>query len=521
MTTEALGQQIIHLLGTPKDEWEIAAQLEVMGLRDADARTTYGTRDLFELAREIFTGFQRGAFEVEIEGDDPEKRVHPALRFLQHYLIGLSFSLPMALQALTMLLWGYGVWGAIDIDLRTGSAIALGFIASYIVTGGFAQAIVRRGLFYIYQDAPGLARSTALRSWSIALRISLALIPVAFAINLAFRILPWSMLAIAAGYYIALAILWLNWSLLYLLRKTHLFVVTTAIALVAVFIAAKGFGTSPVLANACGLFVADALSFVLALRDLNRIARDRLEAVNPPRLTVLVYSTSRFFLYGLLYNTFLFADRIVAWTSSVGREDFPPYSFWLNVRYELGMDLALIVVMVLSGVVEHAAQRFSETLIPNEKRAKSSDTETFLDRAVYDNKLRTLHLALASLFAFGLAVTVALTLREFPTLRLHDALVSQTTSRVFWIAAIAYVIYMLAVQNMLLLLTLSRVELVVRAVAIALAVNVTIGFIASRAIHYSTAVFGLLAGAIVLWWLTRRALRNVLERLDYFYYSAY
>ena len=51
--------------------------------------------------------------------------------------------------AVAMLVWGYGVWGAMELDLRIGSAIALGFIASYIVTGGFTQAIVRRGLFYI------------------------------------------------------------------------------------------------------------------------------------------------------------------------------------------------------------------------------------------------------------------------------------------------------------------------------------------------------------------------------------
>ena len=30
-----------------------------------------------------------------------------------------------------------------------------------------------------------------------------------------------------------------------------------------------------------------------------------------------------------------------------GREDFPPYPFWLNARYELGMDLALLVVVLM------------------------------------------------------------------------------------------------------------------------------------------------------------------------------
>ncbi|MFP5247658.1 MAG: hypothetical protein ACLGH0_13285, partial [Thermoanaerobaculia bacterium] len=371
-----LGQQIIDLIGQPKDHWEIAAQLEVMGLRDADARSDTGARDLFELARRIYDRFREGGYRWEPEAEDPDPGVSPLLRFLRNYATGLTFSLPMALQAVAMLVWGYGVWGAIDMDLRTGSAIALGFIASYIVTGGVMQTIVRRGLFYVYQEESWLARWTALRAWSLALRIVLALLVPALLLNALFRLLPWPMVWIASAYYIGLSILWLNWALIYLVRKTWLFLVTTAIALAAVLIAAKMFGASPLAANAIGLTLADVLSFVLALLHLNRPRERRV--VNPPRLTILVYSTSRFFLYGMLYNTFLFADRIIAWTSATGREDFPPYGFWLNVRYELGIDLALLVVMLLSGVVEHAAQRFSEELVPREKHVPSVDANRFL-----------------------------------------------------------------------------------------------------------------------------------------------
>src|SRR5687767_6119331 len=304
-----LAQQVIDLIGIPKDEWEIAAQLEVMGLRDSDARADYDSRDLFDLARRIYSWFLEDRLRYEAEPEDPQPRVSALGRFLRNYMVGLTFSLPMALQAVTMVVWGYGVWGAIDMDLRIGTAIALGFIASYIVTGGFMQAIVRRGLFYVYQQEEWLARWTALRSWSISLRIVLALLIPALAINAIFGLLPWSMVLTAAGYYVALAILWLNWALIYLVRKTWLFLLTTAIALAVVLIAAKGFGASPILANAIGLLVADVLSFALALHHLNAMARGSTSqgAVNPPRLTVLVYSTSRFFLYGLLYNSFLFA----------------------------------------------------------------------------------------------------------------------------------------------------------------------------------------------------------------------
>jgi hypothetical protein len=116
---------------------------------------------------------------------------------------------------------------------------------------------------------------------------------------------------------------------------------------------------------------------------------------------------------------------------------------------------------------------------------------------------------------------VTLALRQATSLPIHSALMATTTIHVFAVATLAYVFFMFALQNVLMLLTLSRVELVARSVAIALAVNVVIGFVCSRAIHYSAAVFGLLAGAIALALLTARATRAVLSELDYHYYAAY
>lgn len=523
MTADDLGRRVIASIGIPKDHWEIAAQLEVLGLRDSDARTSYGVRDLFELARTIYARFHAGAYAFTVEGDDPVPRRIPLLRFLHRYVAGIAFAMPMALQAASMLIWGYGIWGAIDLELWQGSAIALGFIASYIVAGGFAQAIVRRGLFYIYQQEEGIARWTALRGVSIALRVTLALIVPALLVNAIFRLLPWPMVFVAAAYYAGLAMLWLSWALIYLIRKTWLLLPITIAALAAVLVAAKVAGAPPLVANAIGILAADLLSFATAYVLLGRMAKKRgpVEPVNPPRLSVLIVSTSRYFLYGLLFNALLFADRIIAWTTPVGREDFPPYPFWLNVRYELAMDLALIVMVVMSGVVEYATERFSEKLIPQEKRTKYDDAASFTDAQLSAHRRRSFQLALSAIVALALAGFVVGALREVPDERLHEALVSDETMRVFATAAIGYVFFMFGVRDLLLLLTLSRVEAAVQSVAWALAADVVVGFVCSRAIGYWAAVFGLVAGAIVLMVMARRATKGVLAQLDYSYYAAY
>jgi hypothetical protein len=518
-----LGRRVVDSIGMPKDAFEIAAQLEVIGMRDSDARNSFDTRDLFELARAIELRFRAGVYGFSAPAETAQPRVIPALRFVRYYLAGIMFALPMALQAAAMLMWGYGIWGALDLELAQGSAIALGFIASYIAAGGFAQAIVRRGLFYMYQQEETLARWTALRGLGIALRVTFSLVIPALLINLLFGILPWSMVLIAVIFYAGLTILWLAWALLYLVRRTELLLVITALSLAVVIGAARLGGAPPIVANGIGVTVADILSLGAAMYFLSRNARKRgnVKPINPPRMAVLVFSTSRYFVYGLLFNTFLFADRIIAWTTPVGRDDFPPYPFWLNVRYELAMDLALVVVIVMGGFVHYAIERFSETLIPHEKRMRSSDRAEFGAQQLAAHRRRSLQLAASAVVALAIAWCVVFALRHVANTRLHEALAAAVTLRVFAVAAIAYAVFMFAVRNLLLLLTLSCVGAAVRSVGVALVVNVVVGFICSRAIGYSAAVAGLAAGAIVMTFVTARETRRMLEQLDYFYYAAY
>jgi hypothetical protein len=177
--------------------------------------------------------------------------------------------------------------------------------------------------------------------------------------------------------------------------------------------------------------------------------------------------------------------------------------------------------MLTSGVVENAIQRFSEELVPSQKAHHSVRSDSFVAKQLRDFRMRSIVVFFSALASLGVAYFVALQLRQLPNAQFRIALLSTTTTRVFWIAGAAYVLFMVALHSVLLLLTLSRVELAVRAVALALFVNIGVGFICSRAIHYSTAAFGLLAGTVVLAILAVRSAQQVLRELDYYYYAAY
>ena len=215
-----VGETVMSRVGIPKDSFEIAAQLEVLGIRDIDARERFGCRDVFDAAEAIFDFFRSGHLPYVVDEEREERRARGVLIFLRHYFHGLMFSLPMVLQGATMLLWGYGLWGARDLDARAGSSIGLAFIMSYIATSGFSWAIVSRGLFYHYQAEGGLARWSALRMWSVSMPVVLAIAVPLMLFNLLYRLLPLDMSLITLTYYVTLAFLWLNWSLIYLVGRT-------------------------------------------------------------------------------------------------------------------------------------------------------------------------------------------------------------------------------------------------------------------------------------------------------------
>jgi hypothetical protein len=69
--------------------------------------------------------------------------------------------------------------------------------------------------------------------------------------------------------------------------------------------------------------------------------------------------------------------------------------------------------------------------------------------------------------------------------------------------------------------SLSRHHTPVKSIGYGLFVNIFVGLILSRAFGYEYAVFGLLAGSLVLWFVTFTEVKTMFKNLDYYYYSAY
>lgn len=515
-----LAEKILSEVEQPKDHWEVAAHLEVSGIRDLDARQEFGCADVFELARRIIALAQ----EIRVVPlHRPPRQAPLPWRFIKAYVKGLLFSMPMATQIFAMMLFGYSLWAWVDFIPREATAIALGTVTSFVVTGGFSQAIGRRGLFYIHQKEDILAKKVCYRFFLAGLATVAVVGLLLLLVNLVFEFLPLGMSFYAQLYYILLSTLWLSFSILYMLRQQLLFTIITVVGILVVHLVILFPRWGMLTAHSLGLVTTILLSLIAGWAILHRRARQaerEYTGSELPRISMLVYATAPYFWYGVLYFAFLFADRIVAWSAEKGR-GFLPYFIWFDSRYELGMDWALFCFVLTVGVLEFTIQEFSEQIVPAEQVAPADRVGNFnrrFTRFYYTHLVLFLVVAFLSIIGAHWGMSFIGRVGLFP---LIEVFFNPATKSVFWWAAIGYVFLVWGLFNSIFLFALSRPAFVLRSLAPALLVNLVVGFIMSRVIRYELAVVGLTVGSLAFMLISSFYARRAFRHLDYYYYAAY
>lgn len=538
----SLAEEVVERIGRPLDEWAVAAALESGGMRDADAVQDFDKEDIFDLAEDIYARCQAREWEpVEDKGPKEPVLGQKLGRFLKFYLHGLFFALPMAGQIFGVLFLGYSLWASLEFTEREGTVVAFGTILSLVVTGGFVQAIGYKGLFYVEQESYVLAKEVCLRFIRTG---TLTVIEVGLALCLANLVSPFfsrSMLAIALMYYLLLSELWLCLAVLYMLKERVATLMLTLLGTIVVYLAMSFAPWGIYASHAIALIVSDILVLAWGYGVLSRRARGvskELKLARLPRDPILTYSVAPYFVYGALYFAFLFVDRVTGWSAG---DMPPPYVFWFRTPYEWGLDFALLSLVLTIAVLEYTINEFSSLIIPVQKRFRAlhiPEHNAYFRRFYHRQLVLLLVVALVSaLGAYWVAAELgdrlpfALTVSRGDDAQTKTAKDSDTTAgNVFDDRIIAFVFaggvvgYGLLVWGLLsamLFFSLSRPGFVLKAIGLALAVNLTTGLVLSRVVSYEYSVIGLAAGSLVFGAMTSWYAVRVLNRLDYYYYSAY
>jgi len=505
----------------PEDRFEIAALLESMGWNDTRANESFGVQDVFELAEHIWDHIQQRVAVTPFEPIPKRDLRFLIVELTKSFLRGVIFALPMAISVVSMLTLKFSLWSYEYLSVELATCIAIGTILSFIVVGGYTQAIARRGFFYLFQGYYSMGRKVTFKFIRIGYVTCLVTCAAIYGFNLVFNVFPPDMFIYIVLYFFFLTSIWLSVTVMYILRRELSF---TGLIILGIFIVYLLDSLTPldiIFAQLVSIFLVSIMGMLLVMYYFKKAESREEKGISPqlPRMSITVYSIMPYFMYGFLYFLFLFIDRINAWSAN---EFYMPFFIWFRGEYELGLDFALLALMIPLGVSEVIVHKLMLDLEDAQKRYWATETDAMnrFFKKVYFKMLGII--ALTSVVSALFVWKGIFWANEWylgysgKTLIREDTI----TEFVFIVALISYVILAIGLLNAVILFSLSQPDLVNRSILPAVGVNAFAGFLLSRWFEYSFAVYGLLAGSILFAALTLIHLLKVFGKLDYYYYAA-
>ncbi|HSK22896.1 MAG TPA: hypothetical protein VK906_06965 [Egicoccus sp.] len=528
-TVDDLAHSISSDLGWIQGSFEVAALLESQGITDNDAREHYGQPDVFGLADEVLArqrsedDLQRLASEEEDRRlvDELDRYPVKTMGLIRTIIRGAAYGMPMGLTVFASLILLYSLWSYYYFTPAQATAIGLGTALSYFIAGGFTQAIGRRGLMYLRQ---GMYLMTLKVSWFFVLTGIAVTAVVALVLYLVFNlftVISQFEANLAVLYFLSLSVLWLCLAVLYMLEQEVMFTVAVAIGVAVVYFLREYVGLPMVVCHQIGLAASSLFSMLMSAVHLVRLHRRHRDPAVPtytklPRIVILLSSVRTFVLYGSLYFTLLFADRLLAWT---GRMDFRQTFIWFRADYEAGLNWALIGMLPAFTVLEIVLQRFGGQMKPKQLVHSLADRRSFSSwylRFYVRQVGLYLVVAIAGVVAawYGMLALVP----RIPELAILEGHVTRFT---FFVGAFGYLAIGFSLLNLSVFFWLSRPRLAMLSLLPAMVGNLVVGYLLSRMFSYHLAVFGLAAGGLVFAFISTVLCMRVMSNLDYYYYSAF
>lgn len=518
-----ISDEILKRRIKPEDRFEIAAILESMGWNDERAAEAFGSEDVFALADDIWIAIQQ---DIQFTPFQPEEKagfIHYTLAMVRSFLRGIIFALPMAISVAAMLTLRFSLWSYEFLSTELATSIAIGTILSFMVVGGFTQAIARRGFFYVTQGYYNMGRRVIFYFVKLGYITCFAIAAVFLLVNAFLNIFTFKMGLVINLYFFFLSAIWLSVTVMYILQKEITF---TGLLVVGIFSVYVLFGITGniILSQLISLVLVSIAGILLVLYFFIKAEKKAEKGISPmlPRTSITLYSVLPYFQYGFLYFSFLFADRIIAW--STNDSSFMPYIIWFRGHYELGLDFALLAIILPMGFNEVVVNKLMLDLEASQKNFTFDNLENLSKRYLNMYFTRFSIVALISCASSFMVYFTVVFINNNPQINLYlhrsgSLLGNPDMVFVFVCALCAYGIVAIALMNAVILFSLSQPVLVTKSITPALITNMLVGFLLSRWFHYYFAVFGLIAGALVFLYLTTRQITKVLRNLDYYLYA--
>ena len=528
---ELLMQSIKDKIGKPVSIRVVMATIESLGIRNIDVSNDYGFESIKNLAEYIFKEINsdpayheiKNAKEIEDNHKNETIQVSDYLHvkaklFAKHYPLGILHLLPVFLQIAAIILFGYSLWTYIGFNEIQSTAVVLGVMIGLIITGGFVQVIGRQATFYWNYEDIQMVKKTVFYLINKGTQILLFIIISLSFFNFILHLFPFYLILIIFTYAFLIGLLLLLLAPLHTIKQR--WVISLAIligTLISVYLKEKTLLLTYV-THWIGIFSAIVIAFVFLKIYFNiKIGKKQKNTNIRFKTPILLYQNYKYFIYGMAVYLFIFIDRILAWTAdSTGKL---PLIIYFEKNYELGMDLAILVFLLMTGVLEYSIVSFTKFLDIGQKNISYSSNEEF-NKQFVKMYWQNISMLFVTFISISVLIYFIITAPWGYKGQFNQSL-DIISIRVCIIGGFGYFFLAWGLLNSLFMFTLGRPNQPVKGLIIACIINIVIGFILSRFIAYDYSVVGMLISSIFFMLYTYFASKKFFRNLDYYYYAAY
>lgn len=520
-------------IGKPVSNRVVAATIESLGIRDKDTMNDFGMASIRALADLVFNKIITAPDYISIKNKketEQEKSTETktfqvsdylmikAKIFAKYYPLGILHLLPVFVQILAIIFFGYSLWTYVGFNHMQSTAVVLGVIVGLISTGGFVQVIGRQASFYWNYEDYTMTRKTINYLVLMGVKSIFAVLIFIFFANFFFHVYPVKLLFVLFVYAFLVGMLLLMIAPLHTIKQRWFISIAISLATTIAILLKKYTGISIYLTHWIGISVAIiAAKIFLYSFFKNKIDKRQVDCNMEVKTPVMLYQNYHYFFYGLFIYIFIFMDRILAWSADTSGTI--PYVVYFEKNYELGMDMAILVFLLLSGVLEYSLAAFSKFIDIGQKNTSYSFPEKY-NGGLYKMYWHHIGILLVSVLFIFVFIYFIITSSWGYEAQFKEVF-QEVSLRVCLIGGIGYFFLAWGMLNTLYLFTLGQPVKPLRAIIIACIINSIVGFLMSRFISYEYSVAGLFTGALVFMLLTLKANIEFFKNLDYYYYAAY
>ncbi|MBL8150182.1 MAG: hypothetical protein JNN15_09680, partial [Blastocatellia bacterium] len=210
-----------------------------------------------------------------------------------------------------------------------------------------------------------------------------------------------------------------------------------------------------------------------------------------------------YFFYGIVYFSFLFADRITAGAA------IPTASglvFGINSDYKKGMDLALLDFLVVASVIEYLNYKYINFWRQMAKQINSQEL-TLFSLSLKKKYIASLCSILLLYSALWLVLKQCIALSP---LMMKSAI----------LGGVGYMLFSIAILNAMILFSLSHPATILKSLAFGLAANLLVGYTLSHIVSIEYAAIGLIVGAALFAVRSTQSVVKAIAQPDYAYFTA-